>query len=206
MDAIIREFEKHPPTPWPLPSNLSAATPQLSMLKSPDQPASTTPELCSLTLEELQRLDQDQQYLDDFIDEMNAVRRIDADLNTLIDNVKVMAIENLSREQRVHELRTSIQARSDEFRRLGDSYMALNARYQQKSDEFAPQHIKELLQIAVSNADQTCDKCVEQFLNGSMDVQQFLDQYREAKRLSATRKAKEERLTHQLNEFERATH
>lgn len=207
VDAIIREFEKHPPPSWPS-TNPTAATnqhPQLSA-NSPDQPISSMPELCNLTLEELQRLDQDQQYLDDFVAEMGIVHRIDNDLTAIIDNVKTTAIENLSRQQRMNELQTSIHSKSEEFRKLGDSYMSLNTRYQTKSDEFAPQHIKELLQISVSNADMTCDKYVEQFLNGTMEVQQFLDQYREAKKISAMRKAKEERLSHQLNEFERATY
>lgn len=207
VDAIIREFEKHPPPAWPStnPATVTAQHSQLSA-NSPDQPISSMPELCNLTVEELQRLDQDQQYLEDFVAEMGIVQRIDGDVTAFIDNVKTTAIENLSRQQRMNELQTSIHSKSEEFRKLGDSYMSLNTRYQMKSDEFAPQHIKELLQIAVSNADMTCDKYVEQFLNGTMEVQQFLDQYREAKKISAMRKAKEERLSHQLNEFERATY
>lgn len=166
---------------------------------------SSIPELCNLSLEELQRLDQDPQYLNDFVDEMAVMQRMNRDLDALINNVKTMATESLGCQQRLHDLKSSIELKFDEFQKLGDSYGGLNSLYQKKSEEFAPQHIKELLQIAVLNADGICDKYVEEFLNGSMDVQQFLDQYREAKRISAMRKAKEERLTHQLNEFERNT-
>lgn len=136
---------------------------------------------------------------------MAVVQRIQNDMDTLIEDIKVLATENLSREQHMNDLRSAIEAKLDEFRKLGSSYESHSARYQKKSEEFAPQHIKELLQIAASNADGICDNYVEQFLSKSIDVQQFLDQYREAKKLSAIRKAKEERLTHQLNEFERAT-
>lgn len=38
-----------------------------------------------------------------------------------------------------------------------------------------------------------------------MDVQTFLNFYTKSKKLSAMRKAKEERLAHQLNELEKAT-
>ncbi|XP_036336127.1 uncharacterized protein LOC118746379 [Rhagoletis pomonella] len=62
----------------------------------------------------------------------------------------------------------------------------------------------ELLQIAASNADSDCDRHVEQFLNGKIDVQTFLNNYTHSKKVSAERKAKEERLGHQLSALERA--
>lgn len=65
---------------------------------------------------------------------------------------------------------------------------------------------QELLQIAVSSADSACEEHVENFLNGRIDVQAFLDEYTKTKKLSALRKAKEERLSHQLNALERAAH
>lgn len=155
-------------------------------------------------MEELQKLDQDPQYLNDFVDEIAVVQRLHTDLDTLIDDIKVMATDNLTHEQHINELRAALESKLNEFRQLGGSYEALSARYQRKSDEFAPQHIKELLQIAASNADSACDSFIQQFLSGSIDVQNFLDQYKDAKRVSALRKAKEERLAHQLNELERA--
>lgn len=204
VQAIIRDFEKFPP-PLCQNANLGNAPPHSKQLHLPDLNKSCIPELCNLSLAELRKLDQDQQYLNDFVEEMAVVQRLQNEFDTMIDDVKVMATENLTREQHIQQLRSVIGKNLNEFRKLGGSYECLSARYQKKSEEFAPQHIKELLQIAASNADGICDTYIEQFLNGTMDVQQFLDQYREAKRISAMRKAKEERLTHQLNEFERAT-
>lgn len=204
VQAIIREFEKFPPPPLPNAS-VGSVQPKSAQPHLPEPNKSSIPELCNLSLEELQKLDQDPQYLNDFIDEIGVVQRLHNDLDTLIEDVKSMASENLNREQHLQQLRSTIEEKLDEFRNLGGSYESLSSRYQKKSEEFAPQHIKELLQIAASNADSVCDTYVEQFLSGNIDVQQFLDQYREAKRISAMRKAKEERLTHQLNEFERAT-
>ncbi|XP_031638682.1 uncharacterized protein LOC116350852 [Contarinia nasturtii] len=201
VQAIIREFEKFPPALWPNGS----AMPQSTQSNLPEPNKSSIPELCNLSKEELQKLDKDPQYLSDFVDEMAIIQRLHNDLDTIIEDVKVVATENLTREQHMQQLRSAIEEMLNEFRKLGGSYESLSARYQKKSEEFAPQHIKELLQIAASNADGICDTYVQQFLNGSVDVQQFLDQYREAKQISAMRKAKEERLTHQLNELERAT-
>lgn len=201
VQAIIREFEKFPPSLWPNGTNLPQSIP--SNLPEPNK--SSIPELCNLSIEELQKLDKDPQYLNDFVDEMAVIQRLHNEFDTLIEDVKVVATENLTREKHMQQLRTVIDDMLNEFRKLGGSYESLSTRYQKKSEEFAPQHIKELLQIAASNADSVCDTYVQQFLNGAIDVQQFLDQYREAKQISAMRKAKEERLTHQLNELERAT-
>lgn len=203
VQAIIREYERFPPTLWPN-SSPGSSMPQSTQPKLPETIKSAIPELCGLSLDELQKLEQDQQHLNDFVDEMAVVQRIQNDLDTMIEDIKIMATDNLSHEQRINELRSVVEEKLDEFRKVGGSYEVLSSRYQKKSEEFAPQHIKELLQIAASNADSACDKFVEQFLNRTIDVQQFLDQYREAKRISAMRKAKEERLTHQLNELERA--
>lgn len=204
VQAIIREYERFPPALWPTTLATGATMSQPSQPHLPELNKSSIPELCNLSLDELQKLDRDPQYLNDFVDEMAVVQRIQNDLDTLIEDIKVMATENISREQHINELRAVLEGKLDEFRKLGGSYETLSIRYQKKSEEFAPQHIKELLQIAASTVDSACDNFVEQFLNGSIDVQQFLDQYREAKRISAMRKAKEERLTHQLNELERA--
>lgn len=197
-------MERFPP---PLITNSNAtASHKQSHVKSnvSDLNKSSIPELCNLTLDELQKLDQDPQYLNDFVDELGVVQRLHTDLDTLIEDIKVMATDNLSHEKHINELQAALELKLNEFRQLGGSYESLSARYQRKSDEFAPQHIKELLQIAASNADSACDTFVQQFLSGSIDVQNFLDQYKDAKRVSALRKAKEERLAHQLNELERA--
>jgi len=45
---------------------------------------------------------------------------------------------------------------------------------------------------------------VEHFLNGKIDVQTFLNTYQSSKKISAERKAKEERLGTQLSALERA--
>lgn len=216
VHAIIREFEKCSPPIWS-PSGHSSITQHVHANISPKstqnsnnqhQPKiqSNIPELCNLTVDELRALSSNDECLNDFVDEIDAVQRIQNDLDQLIGDVEGLAKENLEREQHLMRLQTSVEKQHTEFRQHGDKYDALSQRYQKKSEEFAPQHIKELLQIAASTADSICDTHVEQFLRGEIDVQNFLDRYKEAKQLSAMRKAKEERLSHQLNELERHTY
>jgi high-affinity K+ transport system ATPase subunit B len=65
---------------------------------------------------------------------------------------------------------------------------------------------QELLQIAASNADTTAEQHTENFFAKKIDVETFLKEYMDAKKLSVIRKTKEERLTYQLNELERSTY
>lgn len=215
VHAIIREFEKCSPSSWP-----SSNRPSLSPLQTNTSPKSSQdpsnqhqprfqsniPELSTLTVDELRALNTDEACLNDFVDEIDVVQRIQNDLDQLIGDVECLAKENMSREQHLLQLRTNVESKLTQFRQHGDQYDALSQRYQKKSEEFAPQHIKELLQIAASTADSICDTQVDQFLRGEIDVQNFLDHYKEAKQLSAMRKAKEERLSHQLTELERHTY
>lgn len=134
---------------------------------------------------------------------------------------------NISKMDKLEELRQSIADGYAKLRNVGEKWDVASKKYLEKTEEFSPLHIKvsrsplptktdnsietinsfclkELLQIAVSSADSKCEQHVENFLSGRIDVQTFLDDYTKSKRLSALRKAKEERLTHQLNALERA--
>lgn len=202
VQAIIREYEKFPPS---LPTDSISPTTQPKSNQPSPSIQSNIRELCDLTLDDLNKLNNDSNYLDDFVEDMSIVKNLNNDLDTLMDDVGAIANENLSKESQLQQLQQNVSTQLTNFVQLGERYEALNQRYQKKSEEFAPQHIKELLQIEASNADGICDTQVEGFLNGTIDVQSFLDQYMQAKKLSAMRKAKEERLSHQLRELEKAT-
>lgn len=202
VQAIIREYEKYPP---PLSSNNPSPTTQTHPTQPTQKNSSNIRELSDLTLDDLTKLNDDPLYLRDFVEDMDVVKNLNNDLDALMTDVGSMANENLTKESQLQQLQQNVSDQLATFVQLGESYETLNQRYQKKSEEFAPQHIKEMLQIEASNADGVCDMHVDGLLNGKVDVQAFLDNYLQAKKLSAMRKAKEERLTHQLRELEKAT-
>lgn len=207
---MIREFERFPPPLLGTPDS-NQITPQGGLSSSSQQnsndvqPSTTIPQLLNLSIEDLKRLDSDIESLDDFIDEYGFVKGLNDELDSLMLEVESIAGENLSREQVINDLKNHLNDTTNGLLGLGHRYDQLSLAYKKKSEEFTPQHIRELLQIAVSTADSTCESHVESFLKGTIDVQTFLLSYMEAKKLSATRKAKEERLSVQLNALERAT-
>ncbi|XP_075155664.1 vacuolar protein sorting 37A [Haematobia irritans] len=247
VQAIIREFERFPPTiiqshspvttnnvtsahvnvPHPrhyqqlqaaksLDSGTSSGasnSTNSSKEASPNDPAKHTssrlsdsnfPNLSTLSLDELKQLDNDDDFFDDFIEEMSVVQQLNEELDSMINQVENISKENESKETHLVELKRKLSDDVTTLKHLGEKCDQLNKKYMKKTEEYNPQHIRELLQIAASNADTECEKHVEQFLNGKIDVQTFLQNYTHSKKLSSERKAKEERLGHQLLELERA--
>ncbi|KAH8325370.1 hypothetical protein KR067_003134, partial [Drosophila pandora] len=162
------------------------------------------PNLSTLSLDELKQLDRDPEFFDDFIEEMSVVQHLNEELDSMMNQVENISRENESKGTHLVELKRRLSDDYTALKTLGEKCDQLNKKYLKKSEEYAPQHIRELLQIAASNADADCDRHVEHFLNGKIDVQTFLNTYQSSKKISAERKAKEERLGNQLSALERA--
>jgi ESCRT-I complex subunit VPS37 len=93
VQAIIREFEKHPP-PFlnevdsnVSPQNNDVATVQRSVS------AFNIPELAVLRFDQLEELNSDPQYLDDFAEEMTAVKMLNDELLGLMGEIEGLASE-----------------------------------------------------------------------------------------------------------------
>lgn len=172
-------------------------------LTSPRINDSSFPNLSTLSLDELKQLDNDPEFFDDFIEEMSVVQQLNEELDSMINQVENISKENESKETHLVELKRKLSDDVTTLKHLGEKCDELNKKYLKKTEEYNPQHIRELLQIAASNADTDCEKHVEQFLNGKIDVQTFLQNYTYSKKLSSERKAKEERLGQQLSQLER---
>ncbi|XP_062565413.1 vacuolar protein sorting-associated protein 37A-like [Armigeres subalbatus] len=214
VQAISREFEKHPPQLL----NETPGTPQHSrngnsqepkapegrMVASPVTPEQDVFGLQGLSLDDLSRLNSDEDCLEHFIEKLGFVQNQSNEMNHLLDQIEVTATENLAKKQLIDERKTKLEAMYLEFKQLGARYEASNQKYQKKSEDFSPQHIKELLQIAVAAADSRSDEEAQKFLSGDSDVGTFLNNFIESRKSYTMRKAKEDRLVQQLTALERA--
>ncbi|XP_065091427.1 vacuolar protein sorting-associated protein 37A [Ochlerotatus camptorhynchus] len=215
VQAISREFEKHPP----LLLNETSSTPQQSHNgnsqepKAPDRRIIASPVtveqdvfgLQALSLEDLSRLNCDEDYLEIFIEKLGFVQNQSNEMDQLMSQIEAIATDNLAKKKLIEEEKSKLEDMYLEFKELGDRYDASNQKYQKKSEDFSPQHIKELLQIAVSAADTRSDEEAHKFLAGDSDVGSFLNNFIESRKSYTMRKAKEDRLIQQLTALERAT-
>lgn len=186
--AVIREFEKNPP-------ELASSSP----VSVPVQ--SNIPELNSLDLRQLYAMLHDEQYLDDFIEELGPIKNLNTELDTLIEDTEKLAKENLEKDEDLRELKMSVESLSIEFLSLGENYNQTNKKYEEKSAEYSPENIRQMLEIGLSNAESECEETVDAFLGGNQSLTEFLENFMKVKKLIATRKFKEERLNYQLNQM-----
>lgn len=187
--AIIREFEKNPP--------------ELGSINQPKAPLLNfdqlgTAELFNFDKNQLDEMMQEDQYLDDFIEELGFVKTLNSELETLIAEVEAMSHENLEKESRLNELKTSVESLSSKFSELGTEFNLEMEKYSEKSQEYEPENIRRLLEISVASAESECDEIIEKFLQGNRSIHEFLQDFMKVKKLKAIRKFKEERLNFQL--------
>lgn len=187
--AIIREFEKNPP-------ELANDSPAVSF-----QAHSSIQELNSLDARQLYALLNDEQYLDDFVEELGPIKTLNTELDSLIEDTETLAKENLEKDNTLKEMKTSVESLSMEFLNLGAKYNETNRKYEDKSAEFLPENIRQMLEIGVSNSESQCEETVEAFLDGNQNLNEFLENFMKTKKLIATRKFKEDRLNFQLNQL-----
>ncbi|KAG5883154.1 hypothetical protein JTB14_033405 [Gonioctena quinquepunctata] len=229
VQAIIREFQRTPP---PLVSDhtgngVSTAIPingeiraspisyQFSHIKSFSPPSHmpqtstfhqniALQELTGMSLEELHFLNDNSDRQDEFIQELSLIKEQNKTLDDLILQVEELAELNLSKEDKLGELKKDIDSSIEEVTKLAFENERLHVIYQNLSDKYTPRNIKEQLRLAAEKGDKDSEKIAESFLSGEIDVDKFVTDFIKIKTLSQTRKTKEEKLGQQLDRLERA--
>ncbi|KAM0733809.1 Vacuolar protein sorting-associated protein 37A [Formica fusca] len=162
------------------------------------------PELNNLTNEELKRLGEDEDKLDDFLEKHSQIKDINAAIEDAMDWVEKTAEANAAKEPELKQLQADVTDNVKTVAVLKARYDHLIQRYNKLSEVFTPDHIKECLREAADESHEESEKIAEDFLNRKIDVERFLSTYIECRKLGQARRTKEEKLAHQLNELKRA--
>lgn len=108
------------------------------------------------------------------------------------------------KEEELKQLQVEVRTKVETVKELKARYDQLLRQYNNLSEIFTPDHIKECLQKAADESHEKSEKIAEDFLNRKIDVERFLSTYIECRKLGQARRTKEEKLAHQLNELKRA--
>lgn len=162
------------------------------------------PELNNLTNEELKRLGEDDDKLDEFLEKHSQIKEINAAIEDAMDWVERTAESNAAKEPELEQLQADVTDKVKAVTVLKARYDNLIQRYNKLSEVFTPDHIKECLREAADESHEESEKIAEDFLNRKIDVERFLSTYIECRKLGQARRTKEEKLAHQLNELKRA--
>uniref|UniRef100_A0A1B6LMU0 VPS37 C-terminal domain-containing protein n=1 Tax=Graphocephala atropunctata TaxID=36148 RepID=A0A1B6LMU0_9HEMI len=162
------------------------------------------PELNNLSVSELELLNSNNDCLDEFVDSLPVMKGVDRVMEEWITRNEEVAKETLSKEGQLEELRAAVGEKLQTACQLKARHETLSQEYQRLADRYSPQSIREHVKRAAMKSDEESEHIAEQFLHGDMDLDTFLSAYTQKRMLSYCRKTKEEKLSHQLQELQRA--
>uniref|UniRef100_A0A2S2PBM0 Vacuolar protein sorting-associated protein 37A n=1 Tax=Schizaphis graminum TaxID=13262 RepID=A0A2S2PBM0_SCHGA len=160
--------------------------------------------LAKLTSAELLRLNNNVDCLDEFISELPSIEASNKNIENTITKIMDLANSNMSKEEPISNLRSEISKQLETIETYQKSYAGLSAKYVKLSEKYSPQSISDNLKKAAIKCDEESERIAEQFLNGDIDCDKFLQVYIKSRTVSYTRKAKEDRLNYQLKQLKEA--
>lgn len=191
---------KYPQMPhYSLPSNNNVS------FQSTARGSLQFPELNNLSLEELKKLDESIDRQDEFLFKYNSdLQNTYMAVEDLLGKNEELAKENLSMEPKLDLLKSIVKKNMDKVSSLKAQYESHSNEYQKQSEKYAPENIRDHLRIAAVNTDEESEKVADQFLNKQLDLDTFINSFIERRTVFYCRKTKEEKLSRQLQELERA--
>ncbi|CAB3257434.1 unnamed protein product [Arctia plantaginis] len=203
VQAIIREFQKSMPkltnTEEPVKSNetspQSQATGQSLMF----------PELNECSIEELQEVLENTDLQDKIIEVNPQIVELEQETEELMTSIEEIAQENLEKQQMLDDIKSEVVDRISTIVQMKMNFEEMNRKHQKLSEMYDPYKIRDYLKEAAMKADEESEVIAEKFLTGDMPVEAFVSQFAETRALGQARRAREERLGHQLALLDRAT-
>lgn len=181
VQVIIREFQIRPPN---IIGHHSKISPEKPVMMSPVSSCYSIPELASKTQEELQLLNENSDQLEEFVSSLRLYQEQNLAVDLRIEQVEALANENLSKQEKLEKLRKKVSKRVEEARKVKASFDEKNKEFERLSQQYQPQNIQEVLRLATIKSDEESEIIADKFLNREMDVEQFLVEYIDKRKVS----------------------
>lgn len=201
VQAIIREFQKSLPSL----NEESVKSSEVSPQSNYSVQSMMFPELSELTVEELREILEHTDLQDKLIENNPQLIELDMETEELMTNIEMIAKDNIDKQQMLDDLKTDIIERISSIVQMKMNYEELYKKHQKYCEMYDPHNIRECLKEAAMKADEDAEGIAEQFLLGNMPVESFVTKFAEKRALGQARRAREERLAHQLAQLDRAT-
>ncbi|XP_053622091.1 vacuolar protein sorting-associated protein 37A-like [Plodia interpunctella] len=197
VQAIIREFQRSLPS---LDDKSDASTQSLVSAQS-----LMFPELSELTVDELQEILENQDLQDKLLENSPQLVELELETEELMSSIERIAQDNIAKQRSLDDLKTEVIDRISTIVQMKMNYEELHRKHQKLAEMYDPHRIRDCLKIAAMQADEDAEGIAEQFLLGNMPVETFIVKFAEKRAMGQARRAREERLAHQLAQLDRAT-
>lgn len=162
------------------------------------------PPLETWNVEDLQKVSKDPEILDAMIMASPLVVALENKKSQLLSENTKLAKENLTCEETIASLMEELSVKQEMLRNLLDEVEKSSASYAKLAEAYSPNNIRESLQKSVLAIDEDSERIAEHFLQGGVDIDEFIADYTGKRKLSHIRKIKCEKLGNQLKKFEQA--
>uniref|UniRef100_A0A914CLE0 VPS37 C-terminal domain-containing protein n=1 Tax=Acrobeloides nanus TaxID=290746 RepID=A0A914CLE0_9BILA len=146
------------------------------------------------TDDQLQVLLNDDARLNIMVDNLPQVTALPADKDMKLAQSKSMAECNLSMEPKLNEAKSRLQSTYTEAVKAKQDVETLKSKLDSLSENRSLDTVAALLQAAAREAEDQSDDIADKFMNGDVEIEDFVKKFQEKRVLSHMRKVKSDKL------------
>ncbi|XKL67751.1 hypothetical protein PGB90_003242 [Kerria lacca] len=206
VQAIIRELQRNPPPLRHKESPISVINKYLvesntsfeEYEQSFEVMSSVIGRLHKMTLEELKALDEDEDSLDGFVQDLPHVQSLKQTVTDMINETENLETICTELEQKIDENKIIIEEKQKEFEELKESCKILYDKYMKLAEIRAPINVKKRLKQTIVTLDAESESIAESFLESNITLNDFLMQYKALRMKIHAVKVKEDRINQRI--------
>jgi len=159
----------------------------------PDYPAALS-SLQHMDSEQLKDILNNEDKFDEFIRQLPQMKALQEEKNMLLTANKSLAEYNLSQEPVVREAKARLQEKYRAAQQLGEEVRQLKSTLDTKQGNVSPDTLLALLEAANQEVEEESEQMTDAFLSGGDNLEEFLEQYHEKRKLAHLRRVKVDKL------------
>eukprot|EP01092_Planopodium_desertum_P007793 TRINITY_DN3220_c0_g1_i4.p1 TRINITY_DN3220_c0_g1~~TRINITY_DN3220_c0_g1_i4.p1 ORF type:complete len:312 (-),score=18.55 TRINITY_DN3220_c0_g1_i4:60-995(-) len=198
---LVRIFTTDPPVVSSMsssfvggPSGPPQSAPPPSMPALPPLPRAF-PQLERKSVDELKELRDTPASLEEFIEQLDAVKETKKIRNDLHENIMALATKNLEHEKEIDEMKKQVETKREQVAALRRIYEEKAIRQQEILKRFSPEILVAKLSEAAATAGDESEAIAKRFINGDMDLKTFVSEFMKKREEHHLRSAKLENIT-----------
>uniref|UniRef100_A0A1A8BSM3 Vacuolar protein sorting 37A n=1 Tax=Nothobranchius kadleci TaxID=1051664 RepID=A0A1A8BSM3_NOTKA len=187
-----------PDLPLPVPTGDTQAGLNGHMYKMPDIPESFS-ELCDMNLTQLSEMSENEDVLLEFFMCLPQLKQVTNDKEELITSIVEMAKKNLQMEPQLEGRRQEMLYKYEQLTQMKSAFETKMQRQHELSESCSLSTLQARLKVAAHQAEEESEVTAENFLEGRIDIDEFLASFMEKRTICHSRRAKEEKLQQSIN-------
>ncbi|VDH91204.1 ESCRT-I complex subunit VPS37 [Mytilus galloprovincialis] len=150
--------------------------------------------------EELQQLLEDEDKMIGLITDLNQVKRLQTDKEMTIVKNKSMAEYNLSIEPKLYDMRSKVATLYEEANKLKTELATDKSRLDAKRGEISLDVMSVMLQTEAAKSEEDSEKLADNFCEGKVSLDNFLETYISSRTMSHLRQIKSQKMNELVRE------